>query len=70
MRTDNNNNNNNKKEKPFMNIRSWKELCSNYAELYSLLLEPLSLPNPSVFWLIFIGSPFQVYMEQLLVLKL
>jgi hypothetical protein len=53
-----------------MNIRSCKELCSNYAELYSLLLEPLRLPNPSVVWMIFIGSHFQCYMKQLLVLKL
>jgi len=58
-----------KPEKPFMNIRSWKELCSNYAELYSLLIEPLRLPNPTVVWLIFIGSPFEVFTKQPVVLK-
>jgi len=60
MRSDDNNKNT---EKPFMNIWSWKELCSNYAELYSLLLEPFRLPNPSVVWLIFISSHFESYMK-------
>jgi hypothetical protein len=66
MRSDDNNK---KTEKPFMNIGSWNELCSNYAELYSLLIEPLRLPNPSVVWLIFIGNPFQGYTKKPLVLK-
>jgi len=57
MRNDGNN------KKTFMNIRSWKELCSNYAELYSLLVEPHRLPNPSFVWLIYIGSHFQSYMK-------
>jgi len=66
MRTDDNNN----IKRETLHEHTFMELCSNYPELYSLLLEHLRLPNLSVVRLIFIGSPFHVYMKQSLVLKL